>query len=164
MNYAKGITLAVKREGIYNHFGIATGDGNVIHNSKGKGVIKSPESEFSNGGEIWLCEITSEDLQCAYENAKALIGKSYDLISYNCEHFVNDVHGKGKNSVQIQRAFINGGGIAYLTNKNVSPELKALVGVAMIGSLIDSEDPVGGAVKGALIGGGVILLYRFLSR
>ena len=164
MNYAKGITLAVKREGIYNHFGISAGYDKVIHNCKKYGVIESSISEFAQGGEIWVCEITSEDLQRAYENAKSLIGKPYDLISYNCEHFVNDVHGKGKNSVQIQRAFINGGGIAYLTNKNVSPELKALVGVAMIGSLIDSEDPVGGAVKGALIGGGVILLYRFLSR
>ncbi len=162
--YKKGTTLAVNRGG-YSHLGIATGDGNVIHNSKEKGVIESSLLEFAKGGKIeeWS-KITSENLQIAYEIAKSLIGKPYDLFSDNCEHFVNYVHGRGKKSPQIERAVITAGGAWAMADESVPSELKMIAGAATAGSWVDSEDPLGGAVKGALIGGGVILLCRFLSR
>ncbi len=165
MNYAKGTTLAVRCNGIYKHFGIATGDGNVIHNSKEEGVIKSPELEFSKGGKVEeYSKITSENPESACEKAEDSIGELYNLFSANCEHFVNYVHGRGKRSPQIERAVIAAGGGWAMVDESVPSEIKMIAGAATAGSLIDSEDPVGGAVKGALIGGGVILLYRLLSR
>lgn len=52
---------------------------------------------------------TLQQRQAIVQKALSLVGKPYNLITYNCEHFVNEViHGKSE-SKQILNAF---GGLA----------------------------------------------------
>ncbi len=160
-----GNTL-IKRGEFYDHVGIFMGDGNVVHNSKkGKRVIKSPTSEFADGKQIEVYDkIKSENMQDVCKKALSSVGTPYNVVSYNCEHFANDMHGKGKKSEQVEQAATALGGMAltYLA-KDMSPALRVLAGSAA-SSLADSEDPIRGAVRGAAICGSVMLIFHILSK
>ncbi len=125
INYAKGTTLEVRRIGC-KHLGIATGDGNAIHNfKKEKRVVESPLSEFADGEQIEVNDkITSENMPLACERARLLKGDAYDVILNNSEHLVHYVHGKGKKSPQLQRAAIVVGGAWAVTDKRMPLEFK----------------------------------------
>lgn len=80
--------------GIYNHVGIYVGptwDGrDVIHNAKGGCVELISLSEFANGAPVYRRIAAPDDYfqqQAIVERAMSLIGKKYDLIKFNCEHF-----------------------------------------------------------------------------
>ncbi len=159
-SYPNGTTLVVVRNGLYKHYGIFF-DGKVIHNTIEGEVVEVSLSEFAKGGKIRIChEITSETPQFAGEKAKSLIGSPYNFLFYNCEHFVNDVHGMGKNSVQIEQLFA--GGLIYILSKNASPGLRIL-GCAAVCLCIDSKDPIGGAVRGAMGATLVLAIPRLLQ-
>lgn len=100
--YVKGETIKVWYN-YYWHLGISDGAGGVIHKSKAHGkVVYTSLLEFSGGNKIFKCpDITSNDLLLAYKKAEERMGESYGLISRNCEHFVNEVHGLPSKSDQI---------------------------------------------------------------
>ena len=107
--YAKGETIRVWHD-YYWHFGISDGAGRVIHKSKAHGkVVYTSLFEFSRGGQVLKCpNIRSKDLLLAYKNAEKRMGESYGLISRNCEHFVNEVHGLPSKSDQVDQAVCAG--------------------------------------------------------
>lgn len=97
--WTRGRTIGVER-----HYGVWDAEvGLVLHNTLPGGVRYVAFADFSNGG-VW---VESRALT-GYEylviaSARALIGRPYDLLAFNCEHYANLVHGK-KESPQVQRA------------------------------------------------------------
>lgn len=93
----------------------------LLHNTLG-GVQYAKPGEFT-GVEFFVeqrAPVGYEDV--IVERARALIGTQYDLLLFNCEHFVNVVHDGKKQSPQLQRATLWGtlivGGIALLSQSN----------------------------------------------
>jgi hypothetical protein len=80
-------------QGLYEHHGIDTGDGNVIHYRKPEGrdaiISVTPKDSFAQGGRIYVkrydtCLIAEDVL----ERAHSRLGETrYDLWTNNCEHF-----------------------------------------------------------------------------
>ena len=109
-----GDLIKVKSESlpIIYHYGIIERNGNdifIIHNhpnsinSKGGNVCKEHLSKFIKGRDIFSVEKTnlkSTEINEIYEYLKAY---KYDLINFNCEHFVNVVKGKKYVSSQVFR-------------------------------------------------------------
>ena len=77
------------------HYGIVAeptlGTQTAVHNTKGKGVQHTTLEEFSDGRAIEVMRTPRSfgDGNIILRRAKSQIGKSYDLFSANCEHFVN---------------------------------------------------------------------------
>lgn len=84
----------------YRHYGIAVGDGTVIHFVGSAGyfsgdirVRHTPLSSFTKGGNIYVEEYGTEDSYPArviLERAFSQLGSNfggYSLINNNCEHF-----------------------------------------------------------------------------
>lgn len=97
--WTPGRTLGVER-----HYGVWDAQvGLVLHNTVPGGVQYIAFDQFSNGG-VWVesrASVGAEHLVVLH--ARSLIGKPYDLLVFNCEHYANLVHGK-KESPQVQRA------------------------------------------------------------
>ena len=163
-----GTTLRVWREGHvgldgYYHYGIADGNGGVIHASKIRGVVhdKSLEKFEKRGSAQIDNSITSNDLHAAYQNAWSAIGEPYDFLSHNCEHFVRWAHGLPKECRQLQRRLIVAGGISLAkTSKN--PHIQGAASFASVGAALD-KNPKDGAVKGVMVYGGVLALNAVLD-
>jgi len=88
-----GDMVQVWRGGYY-HVAIylgATWDGrDYIHNAKGDCVSFATQDEFSKGAPVTLRKAALNDFshrQAIVNRATSLIGKKYDLINFNCEHF-----------------------------------------------------------------------------
>lgn len=97
----RGVVLRVTRRAFpqnYDHYGIYSGRGNVIHFSRGK-IRRSPLSDFVDGSSFWygnfvdvmgfssdaMPKLTTEE---SYQRAKSCLGMTgYDLLNANCEHF-----------------------------------------------------------------------------
>lgn len=93
--------------GIYNHYGIYIGRGQVIHFSGPKGhettaslvdVIQTSIEEFHKGDEFYIERYPYDFKYKPFKatevirRAKSKLGKekgNYDLVNYNCEHFAN---------------------------------------------------------------------------
>lgn len=111
----------VRVAGLFPHVGIFVGpnggyaDG-VVHNDKNGGVRLASFAEFT-GGRPWqvvsLPRPWHERLEIV-EQALSLIGTQYDLLSFNCEHFVNLVK----------------------TGRPFSPTLRDFVGAATVIGLV----------------------------
>jgi len=98
--------------GIVAHYGLYVGEGKVIDNHPDRGVSVQSYSQFLNGKNLERVKRfkgSGEARSRIVENAISMLGAKYDLISFNCEHFVNRVSGFGNRSYQI------GTGLALLT-------------------------------------------------
>lgn len=85
--YSAGATLKLNF-GTFFHYGIADGQGNVIHNSKKKlQVAIDSYNDFADGKEIEVSEISSTDPTSAATIAISYIGLPHNLVDSNCEHF-----------------------------------------------------------------------------
>ena len=165
-----GTTLRVWREGHvvldnYYHYGIADGNGGVIHASKIRGGVVHDESleEFENGGVAQIDDsITSGDLCAAYEKAQSDVDKSYDLFSDNCEHFVRSAHGLKKECRQIHRRAI-AGSAAVVAIKSKDPKTRTVAACVSVGSAL-SEKPIEGALAGFLIGLAATAVSKHLKK
>ncbi|WP_461536593.1 lecithin retinol acyltransferase family protein [Spongorhabdus nitratireducens] len=104
------------------HFGLADGDGGVIHNSRKRGkVTRETLEDFADGRDIIVSDIMGDDPDNAVRQAKKLLGTRYRVMSENCEHFVRHVHGLNKESRQIQQYVLAavGAGTALLTKNKI---------------------------------------------
>ena len=159
--YSIGTTLRVKF-GLYFHYGISDGNGNVIHNSKkNKKVILESIDRFREGKKIEKSEINSNDLHGAFLIAKGYIGFPYKLFTKNCEHFVRLVHGLDPQSPQLQKFILMtvGAGIFALSKSSVG---KFAGSAITLGALVTSKEksPIKNATIAGLIGFGIGFLAK----
>jgi hypothetical protein len=163
MNLA-GATLKIDY-GFYNHYGIADGFGNVIHNSKKYlKVVKETEEAFSEGRDILSSNITSANPSKAVVIASRYLKLPYNLLSVNCEHFVRLSHGLDVESTQVQQylALALGAGIA-ISSKNKNIQLLA-GGVSVAVLLTPSEEnPFKNIAVALAITAGVIFLVKAMK-
>ncbi|PTY38566.1 hypothetical protein BGP77_11505 [Saccharospirillum sp. MSK14-1] len=157
--YPAGTTLRIDL-GAFSHYGIADGNGAVIHNSKKRlKITRESYDEFSGGREILSSNITGSKPETAVLMAERYIGMPYDLFASNCEHFVRLVHGLEKESVQIQKYLLVllGAGIAATSDNNA---LKAAGGALSIATLLtpSEKSPYKNAAVFSLITAGLVVL------
>ena len=90
----------------------------VAENQERYGVRYIPLNQFLEEGTLTKVEYNhfDENVQVnIIDRVNQRIGKAYDLLNYNCEHFVNDVLKGVAESKQIKAAFAIGVGIALGT-------------------------------------------------
>ncbi len=126
-----GTIVVVKVKGTFGlieHFGLVsamrTTDGLpiIISNSKSRGQpVTESWDQFTEGQQYdrayYPSELQPEIVLC---NAYAMFGKRYDLVSWNCEHFVNACHGLPVTSKQVAGFVIAAavGGLALAVAQN----------------------------------------------
>lgn len=159
--YSAGTVLKLNL-GMYFHYGIADGLGQVIHNSKKHlEVICEPEQDFSEGKEIITSDITSENPTQAAINAKRYIGMPYNLIKSNCEHFARLCHGLEIESTQIQQYLLIALGVGVAL-KNNNAIIQSAAGAVAIATLLTptEQSPFKNAAIAALVAAGIVALSR----
>jgi hypothetical protein len=86
------------------HYGITTGYGTVISASKRTGsVVEESAANFSAGRPIVGIGYPSNVAPyIVINNARRSIGKKWNLVDYNCQHFATECHER-KHSPQLQQ-------------------------------------------------------------
>ena len=148
--------------GSFFHYGLANGDGKVIHNSKvRKKVTVESYEEFTEGKEIIVSDITSDNLSRSVVLAMRYVGMPYHLLSANCEQFVRLCHGLEIESTQVQQYLLAafGAGIAL---KSDNPYTQAAGGAVALASYLTptEESPFKNAAIAGLIAVGLLALAR----
>ena len=117
-NFNIGDRLVREKGGIVTkHHAVYVGNGWVAENQVKVGVRYITVQRFLREGKLVRVERFGGNYwqrQTVLQRVESLIGESYRLLSYNCEHFVNEVlHGMPK-SQQIETASLatTGVGIA----------------------------------------------------
>ena len=85
-----------------------------------KNYIEISQEEFSNGRTVRsLGYLGSLEAVEVIRRARSQIGKSYDLLRFNCEHFVHLAHGEKPVSRQLVRGTLIVGlaAVAYILLK-----------------------------------------------
>jgi hypothetical protein len=98
---------------LYKHVGIYVGvrgayGPSVIHNDKGGGVILSSLAEFSGGTPAYLHQAATGnyfDREEIANRAFSLLGRKFDLLTFNCEHAANWAQSAKLESPQLRGAF-----------------------------------------------------------
>jgi hypothetical protein len=95
------------------HYGIVVDAvrGLILHNPS-EGVRLTTWSEFANGLVYIERRASPRYADVVVRRAHSLLGKKYDLLAFNCEHFANFAAVGVKASPQVQRAGLIAGGIA----------------------------------------------------
>jgi hypothetical protein len=76
----------------------------VICNSSRFGVVEQSWDEFQEGQDVKLEGYPgSFPYYEVLRRARSFIGRPYNLIQFNCDHFVNDAHGLPVASDQMKR-------------------------------------------------------------
>lgn len=93
--------------GLIDHYGLYVGQFKVIENHPLHGVRLISLAEFLDGRKLQRVKTfpgsdwsRSNAVQKAYE----MIGTHYDVLDFNCEHFVNHIHNLGVKSGQADLA------------------------------------------------------------
>lgn len=97
--------------GLFTHRGIVSdrwygGLPMVISNSRRRRMVaEEPWETFANGGKVSI-EGYPSDLSPAVVlvRARSRLGEAWDLLTFNCEHFVEIAHGRKPQSRQLQAA------------------------------------------------------------
>ena len=157
--YNAGTTLKLDL-GTYFHYGIADGIGGVIHNSKKwLKVVSESETDFAEGDEILISDITSDNPAMAVIRAQRYLGMPYHLIESNCEHFARVCHGLEAESTQLQQYLLAalGAGIAIKSDNTV---IKAIGSAVALASLLTptEKSPFKNAAIASLIAVGIVAL------
>ena len=106
--------IGVTRFG-YTHVGIYVGrrrfDGcDVVHNDKGNAVILSSQADFAQGSRIQIWKKASGnglEREAIANRALALLGRRFDLITFNCEHAANLAqNGRAESPQLVGAAFL----------------------------------------------------------
>lgn len=113
--YKSGEILSIRWHAGIQHDGIYTGAGTVIAASKRTGMVcEQTLEDFADGRKIKSKGYPSDlspDLVLA--GARSKIGKKYNLLGYNCQHFASECHGK-KQSRQLRSVVISTVGFTAL--------------------------------------------------
>lgn len=109
-NFEIGERIAVNKSLFITHFGIYVGDGMVIDNSAKHGRVEQRTlQEFAGQGKAYIIPHTSIFSPSEIvARAKESIGKSYRLLSQNCEHFVTGILFGKPRSKQVAVAVVVG--------------------------------------------------------
>lgn len=89
--YPAGTLLAVRIRGLFDHVGLATGYGTVIHSSARFGkVMETDLSDFTGGRRVrTVAYSTPLSGSEVVVRARGRIGQPYNPLVRNCEHFVS---------------------------------------------------------------------------
>lgn len=108
-------TLVSVMVGPFKHYGIVSGRAiggmpHVISNSRRKGAVaEEPVSVFSGGKSIKVHGRLGElSPSAVVSRARSQLGKTYNLLRWNCEHFVRWAYGIKVESPQLQRTLVLG--------------------------------------------------------
>lgn len=93
--------------GLYTHVGVVTGHDRrglpiVTSNSHRRGgVFQESFAEFCEGRPCKLIRAAGHDASILVQRARAALGQKYDLLRFNCEHFIEWVKGNPPSSGQL---------------------------------------------------------------
>lgn len=93
--------------GLYTHFGVVTGRDRrglpvVTSNSLRRGgVFQESIETFCEGRPCKLVRAAGHDALLLAQRALSAIGQKYDLLRFNCEHFIEWVKGNAPSSSQV---------------------------------------------------------------
>ncbi len=98
-----GVGNLLKHVGLVAGFQSATGEPLVAHNSERFGEVKiSPLREFADGRPVTIRPLRSRrDPLHLRQAISSLVGKPYDAVKYNCEHFASEALGLRPHSPQL---------------------------------------------------------------
>ena len=84
-----GTLLAVRMRGLFDHVGIATGYGTVIHSSARFGAVAETDmADFAGGRAVRAVPFASPlPGPRVVVRARSRIGQRYRFLTRNCEHF-----------------------------------------------------------------------------
>lgn len=106
---AVGTVLSVPR-GPITHYGVVIGAMSafqpiIVASSKKYGrVIAQSLEEFSDGSPVTVVGYPGNlSPEVVAIRAQSKLGKTYDVFSNNCEQLVNDAHGLGSKSTQLDK-------------------------------------------------------------
>jgi len=122
-----GDLISVPKDGVITHLGIYIGDrgrgyNEVVHNTpRAGGVVRERFEDFADGKEVSFVERAPAGCgQFHAERALSRVGTKYDLLTWNCEHFVTWVrsgrHSSGQLAGSIAALFAAGVG-AFLATR-----------------------------------------------
>lgn len=154
MEFKPGDVIKINM-GLYWHYGITDNNGNIIHNSKKRGMVTCESlQEFSEGKPVIKDpKLTGDNQNEAIKKASSYIGLPYNLFFENCEQFVRMVYGRTKESPQIQKYLLGATGVILLRNSDNTP-IKYAAGAATITAFASNpnESPIPKALIAAAIG------------
>lgn len=94
-NLEIGDILVRNKGGIFSqHYAVYLGNEEIAENQVGKGVHIISLAEFLQGeklNKVKKSNLTLTQQQEVLNRVESLLGKKYNLLTYNCEHFVNQV-------------------------------------------------------------------------
>lgn len=87
------------------HWALVTDNNTVIENRFGVGVIETPIKEFLERYQYFklkkVVRDDSKDLSTILKRARLLLGTKYDIIDFNCEHFIDYIFDRKPISEQV---------------------------------------------------------------
>ena len=111
------VVLPKSSLGLIQHHALYVGKDNVgnrlyIENAIGRGVQIITESYlFKDGYQITRIERfhgSPNQRQMAVRSAIKMLGKQYDLINFNCEHYANNIQHRRSYSHQVENGLVLG--------------------------------------------------------
>nr|WP_321439717.1 lecithin retinol acyltransferase family protein [uncultured Hyphomonas sp.] len=106
--YTAGDVVSIRFGGVLRHYGVVTGRGTVICNSRlHGGVVEQSLDAFSAGRDVRLHGRYSDlDGYHVEQRARRHLGKDYDLFGSNCGHFVRHAHRRKPTPMQVAAATV----------------------------------------------------------
>jgi len=117
-----GMKLRTQGRGGVWHFGVVVGPQPqgaaycIVHNSKIDGlVVLDTVNGFAGGKKVYIAGRAAPGWEeFVAHDALSYVGRPYDLLGFNCEHFVNLVVDGKAESPQLQQALWQAAGIAAI--------------------------------------------------
>ena len=144
---------------LFWHKGVYMGGNDVIHNAKKTGVSRTSLNGFSCKKNI--CKdnaATGDDRAAVCRRARAALakGRKYNFFTDNCEHFANEMSGRGKKCEQFREIGVH------------SAKSAACGALSAGAAAIFSETPPKQALKfvaiGAAIGAACALIFYVVEQ
>lgn len=114
MQLNAGDKISVPGRAGTSHVGVYTGGGTAVHNSKDHlRVVEEPISAFASGSPITIVARAKPGTESlVVQRARDLIGTSYNLFFWNCEHLAAFAQTGRPASTQLQFGLALAGAVA----------------------------------------------------